>query len=217
MRKIAIVDDHILVRKGLSEIIHHLSGYTVLFEADNGEHFIEQLDPLNLPHLVLLDIMMPKMNGFETAKWISNHYPQINIMVLSTLSDERTVLKMFKYGAKGYLTKDSILSELSTGLDAIFSKGMYFNLVLYANLIYTIKNGVEEAGDEYSIIINLPEREKEFLRHLCTDKSLKQIAGLMNISPRTVDGYRDNLYRKASVSNRIGLVLFAIKNDLNKL
>jgi DNA-binding NarL/FixJ family response regulator len=124
---------------------------------------------------------------------------------------------MFKYGAKGFLTKDSILSELSTGLDAIFSKGMYFNLVLYANLIYTIKNGVEEAGDEYSIIINLPEREKEFLRHLCTDKSLKQIAGLMNISPRTVDGYRDNLYRKASVSNRIGLVLFAIKNDLNKL
>ncbi len=217
MRKIALVDDHILVRAGLSEIIHHLNDYSILFEADNGMQFIDLLDPLNLPHLVLLDIMMPTMNGFETAKWINNHYPQIKIMVLSMLSDERTILKMLQYGARGYITKDCILSELGIGMDAVFSKGIYFNRVLYENLIYSIKNGFEEPADEYSKVINLAEREKEFLRHLCTDLSLKQIASLMHISPRTVDGYRDQLFKKTNVVNRMGLVLFAMKNNLDKL
>ncbi len=217
MKKIVLVDDHILVRTGLSEIIHHLSGYTLLFEADNGKHFIELLDPLNLPHLVILDVMMPNMNGFETAKWINHHYPQIKIMVLSMLSDERTVVNMLQYGVRGFITKDSILDELSAGLEALFSKGIYFNRLLFANLVYTIKNGFEEPEHEYNIALAMLEREKEFLRYLCTDMSLKQIAAAMHISPRTIDGYRDQLFKKTGSANRMGLVLFAMKNKLDKL
>ena len=98
MRKIALVDDHVLLRNGLCGIIGNFDNFTVLFEADNGSDFIQKLDPNNLPDIVLLDISMPIMNGYETAEWIYNHHPSIKIMVLSMLNDERTIIKMLNMG-----------------------------------------------------------------------------------------------------------------------
>lgn len=217
MIKIALVDDHVLVRDGLAEIIRYFSNYTVILAADNGKHFIHLLDPLNLPHLVILDIHMPEMNGFETAKWISNHYPQIPILVLSSSNDKKSIIKMIQFGVRGYLTKDCNKHELKRALESIFSKGIYFNHLLCTHLIQAIKNGVEEPADDYDIILNLPAREIEFLRLLCSNKTLKEIASLMHISPRTIDGYRDHLFTKTHSCNRIGLVIFAIKNRLVQL
>ncbi|MBT9484012.1 response regulator transcription factor [Sediminibacterium sp.] len=214
MKKIVLVDDHILLRNGLAGIIAGFDNFNVLFEANNGSHFIELLDPSNLPDIVLLDITMPVMNGFETAEWIFNNHPSIKVMVLSMLNDERTIIKMLKFGAMGYMTKDTDPKELNRALNELYNKGIYFNQLLCQNLVHSVRNGLEEPNDEYQIFLNLPEREKEFLKLLATDLTLKEIAAKMNLSPRTIDGYRDNLFEKVKVSNRVGLVLFALRNNL---
>lgn len=214
MKKIVLVDDHILLRNGLSVIIGGFDDFTILFEANHGQHFIEQLDPENLPDIVLLDVTMPVMNGFETAEWIFANPPSIKVMVLSMLGDERTIIKMLKMGALGYMTKDTDPKELNRALNELYFKGIYFNQLLCNNLVHSVRNGLEEPNDEYQILISLPEREKEFLKLLATDLTLKEIAAKMSLSPRTIDGYRDNLFEKVKVTNRVGLVLFALRNNL---
>jgi two-component system invasion response regulator UvrY len=217
MKKIILVDDHVLLRNGLCNIISSFPGYSVLFEADNGKDFIRQLDANNLPDMVLLDVSMPEMNGYETANWLLNNYPEINILVLSMYNDERCIIKMLQNGAKGYILKDIKPRELLHALDTVYENKMYFNDLLYGNLVHTIRNGVCEPEDPYQKLISLPEREKEFLKWVCTEKTLKEIAAAMCLSPRTIDGYRDNLFEKLNVTSRVGLVLFALRAELVKL
>lgn len=217
MKKIVLIDDHVLLRNGLAGIISEFDDFTILFEASNGREFINQLDPNNLPDIVLMDISMPVMNGYETAEWLFLNQPSIKIMVLSMLDDERTIIKLLKLGAMGYMTKDTDPKELNRALNELYHKGIYFNQLLRANLVQSVRNGLEEPEDEYHVFMNLPEREREFLKFLATDLTLKEIAAKMNLSPRTIDGYRDNLFEKVKVSNRVGLVLFALRNNLIQL
>jgi DNA-binding NarL/FixJ family response regulator len=217
MKKIVLVDDHVLLRNGLCNIISSFPGYSVLFEADNGKDFIRQLHANNLPDMVLLDVSMPEMNGYETANWLLKNYPAIPILVLSMFNEEKCIIKMLQLGVKGYILKDIKPLELLHALDMVYEKGMYFNELLYNNLVHTIKNGVCEPEDPYQKLINLPEREKEFLKWACTEKTLKEIAAEMCLSPRTIDGYRDNLFEKLNVTSRVGLVLFALRTEVVKL
>lgn len=217
MIKVVLVDDHVLLRNGLASVINSFNGYTVLFEANNGKHFTELLNPVNLPNIVLLDVTMPEMNGYETALWITTHYPQVKILALSMLTDERCIIKMLRNGVKGYLLKDVELLELKMALDAVVNKGIYINNILYNNIIHSMSDSNMEEENEHQKMMNLTEREKEFLRWLCTDKSYKEIAAAMYLSPRTIDGYRDNLFEKLKVVSRVGLVIFAIRNEIVKL
>jgi two-component system invasion response regulator UvrY len=217
MTSVVLVDDHILLRNGLASVINSFSGYQVLFEANNGKHFTELLNPANLPNVVLLDVTMPEMNGYETALWITTHYPQIKILALSMLDDERSIIKMLRNGAKGYILKDAELTELKKALDSIVSKGIYINELLYNNIIHTMNTDLAQEENEQQKLMDLTEREKEFLRWLCTDKSYKEIAASMFLSPRTIDGYRDILFEKLKVASRVGLVIFAIRNEIVKL
>ncbi len=217
MTSVALVDDHTLLRNGLASVINSFSGYKVLFEADNGKHFTELLNPQNLPHLVLLDVTMPHMNGYETAAWITTNYPQIRILALSMINDERAIIKMLRNGAKGYILKDAELTELKKALDAIITKGIYINDLLYNNIIHSMNGISNDEETEQQKALDLNEREKEFLRWLCTDKSYKEIAAAMFLSPRTIDGYRDILFDKLKVGSRVGLVIFAIRNEIVKI
>lgn len=218
MPKVVLVDDHVLLRNALARIIHLFPGYQVLFEANNGRHFIQMLDPDNLPDIVILDITMPVMNGYETALWITLNHPGMKVIALSMLKDERVVIRMLRSGAKGYLLKDTEVDELKKAMEEVSSKGIYINDILYKNIVYSISSSQEETEElEQQVAMNLNEREKEFLRWLCTDKSYKEIAAEMYLSPRTVDGYRDNLFEKLKVASRIGLVLFAVRNEIAQL
>lgn len=217
MKKIALVDDHLLLRNGLAVVINSYQDYRVVFEAGNGIEFIQKLKENELPDIVLLDISMPYMNGYETAEWIKKNYPSIKILVLSMLDDERSIIRMLQFGARGYITKGSDPKELKTALDTLSKKDMYFNQLVYQNLVGNIRNQLAEPLDDSIILMGLKEKEKDFLRRTCSDKSLKEIAADMYLSPRTIDDYRDTLFEKLQVTSRTGLVLFAIRAGLVKL
>ncbi|MCA6439356.1 MAG: response regulator [Sediminibacterium sp.] len=217
MKKIALVDDHLLLRNGLAVVINSYQGYRVVFEAGNGIEFIQKLKENELPDIVLLDISMPYMNGYETAEWMKKNYPAIKVLVLSMLDDERSVIRMLQFGARGFITKGSDPNELKIALDTLSKKDMYFNQLLYQNLVGNIRNQLAEPLDDSIILMGLKEKEKDFLRRTCSDKSLKEIAADMYLSPRTIDDYRDNLFEKLQVTSRTGLVLFAIRVGLVKL
>lgn len=217
MTTVVLVDDHCLLRNGLATVINTFTGYRVLFEASNGKEFTELLDPTDLPHIVLLDVTMPQMNGYETAYWITTNYPAIKILALSMLDDERSIIKMLRNGARGYILKDAELNELKRALDSVVSKGIYINEVLCNNIIYSMNGNLMMEESEQQKLVDLTEREKEFLRWLCTDKSYKEIASNMFLSPRTIDGYRDILFEKLKVASRVGLVIFAIRHEIVKL
>jgi len=212
---IALVDDHVLLRNGLAALINSFDGYRVAFEADHGRDFISMLGTYGAPDIVLLDITMPEMNGFETAAWIKQNLPTTKVLVLSMMDNETAIISMIKAGARGYILKDSKPPTFRQALDDIRDKGFFINdLVTYKMLNYV-------QGDEHNkdatIISRLSEKELTFLKLACTEKTYKEIASEMNLSPRTVEGYRDDLFVKLSVMSRVGLVLFAIKNGLHKL
>ena len=128
MRKVVLIDDHALLRNALAKLIHGFEGYEVLFEANNGRHFIKMLDPNNLPNIVIMDITMPVMNGFETALWVTQNYPDMKVIALSMLNDERTIIKMLQNGARGYLLKDTEIDDLKKALDDVSNRGIYINI-----------------------------------------------------------------------------------------
>lgn len=213
---IALVDDHILLRNGLASLVQSFEGYVVLFEANNGKDFIEQLKTYPAPDIVLLDITMPEMNGQETADWIKINLPNLKILVLSVMDNEDTIIGMLKKGARGYLLKDSKPAVFREALDSIRDTGFYVN-DLMNNKMLNYVTYEEDKGKEISLASPLTEKEIIFLQWVCTELTYKEIAGKMKLSPRTVDGYRDELLKKLKVQSRTGLVIFAIKTGLYKL
>src|ERR1700730_1306929 len=123
---IVLVDDHVLLRNGLANLIKSL-GYGVLFEADNGMDFIRKLKPKFLPDVVLLDINMPQMDGYETAVWSKQNHPEIKVLALSMYDDESPIIRMLKNGARGYILKDTDPSELKAAIEALLTKGFYYS------------------------------------------------------------------------------------------
>jgi DNA-binding NarL/FixJ family response regulator len=212
---IALVDDHILLRNGLATLINSFPGYRVSMEADHGKHFISLLQIYGTPDIVLLDITMPEMNGFETAAWIKHHLTNTKIMVLSMMDNETAIISMLKAGAGGYILKDSKPAVFKQALDDIRDKGYFMNDLVTHKMLNYVKG--EEQNKDAAIISRLSEKELTFLKLACTEKTYKEIAMEMNLSPRTVEGYRDDLFVKLSVMSRVGLVIFAIKNGLHKL
>jgi two-component system, NarL family, invasion response regulator UvrY len=213
---IVLVDDHILLRNGLASIVKTFEGYSVLFEANNGKEFIEQLKTYPPPDIVLLDINMPEMNGIETATWIKENSPSIKILVLSVMDSDKVIISMLKLGARGYILKDSKPGVFKQALDSIRDSGFYMNeLVSNKMLNYVVID--ENKGKETFTISHLTENETTFLKLSCTEMTYKEIAEKMKVSPRTVDGYRDHLLKKLNVQSRVGLVVFAIKYGLYKL
>ena len=218
MTNIALVDDHLLFRKGLATIINSFADYSIIIEANSGKELTSLISPSNLPSIVILDITMPDMNGYETANWIRTQYPQIKILALSMLDDEKAIIKMLRNGAKGYMLKDSAPKDLKEALDNLLQKGIYLNPLMCHHLIDNMHHQIHE--DPLGFYRNkaaLTDREIDFLQRICSDMSYKQIADDMYLSPRTIDGYRDTLFQKLQVTSRIGLVLYAIRNDIAQI
>jgi two-component system invasion response regulator UvrY len=210
--KVALADDHVLLRRGLANLIDSFNEYSVVFEADNGLEFQKKITKENLPDLVLLDINMPKMDGFTTAQWLKQTFPLVKIMALSMYDNENSIIRMFKAGARGYILKDCEPHELKAALDSIMQKGYFYSELVTGKLIHTI-NKMED-DDQVNSFSKLNEKEIQFLKLACTEMTYKEIADQMNLSPRTIDGYRDALFDKLNLKTRVGLVIYAIKNGV---
>ncbi|QIE58171.1 response regulator transcription factor [Rasiella rasia] len=204
---VVVVDDHTLLLQAIGGLVSDFDDFEVLYLCKNGQELLEKFkNPKNIPDIVLMDINMPVLNGIETTQYISEKYPDVHVLALSVEENEETILKMLRAGAKGYLMKDTKSSVLKEALKQVMSKG-YFHTNTVSKLLV---NSLHKNPDD----IQLKEREKEFLQYACSEMTYKEIADKMFLSPKTVEGYRDSIYEKLNIRNRIGLVLFAIRNNL---
>ena len=208
---IAVVDDHGLYRSGLVNLIHSLGDeFQVTKQASNGKEFLEILDNSTLPNIVILDIDMPIMNGFETAEILAKKYPGLPVLVITMLEDEASLIRMLRIGVKGFLSKDVEPDELKLALLSISSKGYHYTDLMTGKLIQSLQNDPIPANSEN----NLSEKEIVFLEYCCTELTYKEIADKMCLSPKTIDGYRGVLFEKLNAKSRVGLVLHVIKNGI---
>ncbi|KFF09160.1 response regulator transcription factor [Chryseobacterium luteum] len=208
---IAIVDDHTLMSKALENMIMENPQYRVIMNHPNGEDFIAAIEKASeLPAVVLMDINMPYKNGIETTEWLSGNHPNIKVIALTMEDDEKVLIKMLKAGAKGYLLKDMQPSILFQAIDTVFDKGSFYTDFVAQKLLKVKSEDIKNA----SLLSELKDREKEFIKWACSELTYKEIADKMFLSPKTIDGYRDSVFTKLEIKNRVGLVLFALKHDL---
>lgn len=209
MIKVALVDDHVILRKSLTVLIGMLQDFNVILQAGNGKELIDQLNPEQLPDIVLMDITMPVMDGVETTKWLKQHYPGIKVIALSMIKNDLIVIRMLKNGARGYILKDCEPEELRQAMHEVYAKGYFYNELVTPKMK---GKGLEKEEATQKVMIN--EGELTFLRWACSEKTYKEIADEMGVSARTVDGYRDALFQKLQVTTRVGLAIYAIRHEL---
>jgi len=205
---IAIVDDHTLFRNGVAALMGEFEELNVVFEAENGEQLQQKLVKHPMPQVILMDINMPVMDGYATTKWLKENHPKIKVLALSMFEDDKAVIKMIRNGASGYVLKESKPSELLDAIKSINEKGIYINELVSGKLLRSVSDK-EEAPD-------FSKKELEFLKLCCSELTYKEIPDQMNVSPRTVDNYREALFLKLSLKSRTGLVLYALQNEIFK-
>lgn len=206
--KIVIVDDHLLFSNSLKKLIEGFADYEVTKQIGNGKELVEYLSKeSNPPDLILLDVKMPMMGGKATMDWISSNHPTLKVLVLSMDDDESTIIYMLRKGAKGYILKDIDPKAFKEAIDNVLHKGFYHSERVSAVLLGEIHKPEETET-------RLNKRELAFLDLACSDKTYKEIASEMFLSPKTIDGYRAALFKKLNVKSRVGLAMYAIKNGL---
>lgn len=206
--KIIIADDHQLFRNGLKILLNAFPEFEVVGEASNGEEFIK-LIKTTPADIALMDINMPEMDGIEATRKGIKLCPNIDIIALSMYGEEEYYYKMVDAGAKGFLVKDSDISEVKEAILTIRKGGSYFSQELLYHVIQKIKHRELESKSA-----NLSKREKEILFKICEGLSNQEIAETLFISKRTVDKHRANLLGKTNSKNTASLILFAIRNKL---
>lgn len=209
---VVIVDDHSLIAGSLEKLINSFDSFKVLYHAKNGKELQQKITDSNeIPEIILLDINMPLMDGFETAEWLTQNHPQIKTLALSMEDDEHSILKMLRKGAKGYLLKDIHPKILNLALQELVDKGYYHSDKVSETLLNSLN------PNEEGVNLNFKDNELTFLQLACSEMTYKEIADIMHLSPKTIDGYRQDLFKKLNIKNRVGLVMFALKNNLVKL
>jgi DNA-binding NarL/FixJ family response regulator len=206
--RIIIADDHQLFRNGLKMLLEASPEFEITGEASNGEEFLKILRNCTAD-IVLMDINMPEMDGVEATRKGLKLCPSLAVIALSMYGEEEYYYKMVDAGAKGFLLKDSDISEVKDAILTVKKGGSYFSQELLYHVIQKIKHRENE-----SKTANLSKREKEILYKICEGNSNQEIAESLFISKRTVDKHRANLLGKTNSKNTASLILFAIKNKL---
>ncbi len=209
-KTIVIVDDHLLFGQSLEVLISKFEGYEVLAILNNGKELTQYyLHKRKIPDLVLLDVKMPVMDGVQTMQWLKENKPNQKVLALTMEDDENTIIKMLRGGAKGYLLKDVNPESFEFAMKMVIEQGYYWN----GKMESAMRN-----SDEFDAAKNkekgLTEKERIFMKYACSELTYKDIAGQMNLSPKTIENYRESVFRKFEVKTRVGLVIYCIKNSL---
>lgn len=212
---ISLVDDQQLFRGGLASLIRSVPDFELVSEAENGQVFLDQLGGGQpVPHIALVDMDMPVMNGVELNAALQKNYPSIKVIILSVYNQERFIGKMIEAGACGYLTKNCEIEELVTAINTTHKSGFYFNQETLQAMRKASQYKSADLKNLSNINIELTPREKEILELLCKELTNTEIGEQLFLSPRTVEGHRNNLLAKTGCRNTAGLVIFAIKNGI---
>jgi two-component system, NarL family, invasion response regulator UvrY len=213
--KLAMVDDHILLRNALACLINGFDNCKVVHEANNGSELMRWLSPGNLPDLVLLDLNMPVMDGYDTAVWLKEKYPEVNVLMLTMYDSELTLIRLLQAGVKGFLKKDIEPTELKFAINSVMQSGYYYSTSTAGRLANLFRNSARDNLRLQNAMLD--EEQVQFLKLVCTDLTYKEIAQEMNLTPRSVDALRDHLFIKLDVKSRVGLAMVAIRNGVVSL
>jgi len=209
-----MVDDHVLLRNALASLINSFDNCKVIYEANNGSEFIDKLSTFLIPDVVLLDLNMPVMDGFDTAVWLRDNHPKIHVLMLTMYDSELTLIRLLQAGVKGFLKKDVEPSELKFAINSVVQSGYYYSTQTAGRLANLFRNSKDNLRLQNS---TLNDQEIKFLKFACTDLTYKEIAQSMNLTPRSVDALRDQLFLKLDVKSRVGLAMVAIRNGVINL
>jgi len=210
--KLAIVDDHSLMRKGLKSLFEEFENMVVITEAENGKVLIDSL-PEKIPDIVVLDLEMPVMDGIEVTEYLHKNYPKIKILILSMYDDDEFITYLIEKGANGFLTKGGDDNIILAAIYSIMETGYYFDEKVNRALVEGFVED-EKIKPQFRQV-NLSERETEIIKLVCKEYTYKEISEKLFISFRTVERHRENMLKKVGTHNTIGLVMFAVKNNLH--
>jgi DNA-binding NarL/FixJ family response regulator len=209
---IGLVDDHQLFLKSLGMMLESFGNYEVVLEATNGADLQQKMEHQKIiPDIMLIDVNMPVMDGPETAAWLNKNYPSVRLIALTMNDKDHSVIKMFRAGCSAYLLKDIHPSSLECALKEVIDHGFYNGDI--SNI--TFRKLMLKSDDRKEPKITT--REMEFLQLACSEMTYKQVAAEMNLSERTIDGYRESLFEKMHVQSRVGMCLEALRREYVKL
>ncbi|QIA09099.1 response regulator transcription factor [Draconibacterium halophilum] len=212
---ITIVDDHKIFRDGLILLLRNFDFVSVVGQAANGQEFLGLIEN-EAPDIVFMDINMPKMNGIEATKQALQKYPDIKVIALTSFADDEYIEQMISAGVEGYMLKRSNIEDFEKAIKKVADGGSYFSSeiikVISRNLY---KDKERKLGEQ--LLSNLTSREKEILNLICKGLNNEQIAELINLSPKTVEKHKSNLFQKTATFNTVNLVIYAFKNQLISL
>ncbi len=209
---IILADDHILLRDALASLINRFENFKVIAVASNGTEVLDAVKAGEIPDIIILDLNMPKMDGYEVTKWISFYHPQIKILILTMYDSDIALIRLLQEGVRGFLKKDIHPDELRNALETVVEHGYYYTNSTSGKIAALFK---KNKGETSSLQKNtLTETEIDFLKLASSDMTYKEIAMQLNLSTRVVDNYRETLFDKLGVRSRVGLAIYAIKNGI---
>jgi DNA-binding NarL/FixJ family response regulator len=210
--KVIICDDHALFRSGVKIALSYQKDVEIIAEAENGQQLLNILKAFQ-PDVILLDITMPIMSGIDTLPEVKKLYPDMKVIMLTMHNDHTMIAKLMEMGANSYLTKDSDSDTIYEAIVTCHKNEYYFNALTNMALIDGLKTK-RNSDSSLNIDAQLSEKETHILKLMCEEKSTKEIADMVDLSPRTVEAIRDKLRAKTGAKSMAGLVLFAVKNGI---
>jgi two-component system, NarL family, invasion response regulator UvrY len=211
MIKVALADDHILLRDALASLINTFENCKVIFTASNGQEVMNRIEFKQIPDVIILDLNMPLMDGYETVRWLNKNYPQIYTLMLTMYDTDLTLIRLLQAGVKGFLKKDIHPEELKFAIRSVMESGYYYSHTVTGKLVNLFRQSLDDMASKKN---TLTEQEVQFLRLCCSEHTYKEIAEAMQLSPRNVDVLRDSLFLRFDVKSRVGLAMFAIRHGL---
>jgi DNA-binding NarL/FixJ family response regulator len=210
--KVIIADDHVLFRAGVKSALSMHKDIKMIAEADNGMQLLTILKHIQ-PDVILLDIQMPIMDGITTLPEIKKLYPDIRVIMLTMHNDHSMISKLMELGANAYLTKNSDSEVIHEAVKTVFEQEFFFNQLTNTALIDALRVK-RQAEAAMPVDAKLTDKEISILRMICEERSTKEIADLVELSPRTVEAIRDKLKVKTGAKSLAGLVMYAVKTGI---
>jgi DNA-binding NarL/FixJ family response regulator len=209
--KVAIADDHALFRAGVKTSLSSKRDVELIAEADNGMQLLNLLKHIE-PDVILLDIQMPIMDGIQTLPEIRKVRPDAKVIILSMHNDHSMISKLMEIGANSYLTKNSDSETIYQAIKTCYEQEFFFNELTNKALLTGLRTKRTDLASPQEV--NLSDKETRVLKLMCEEKTTKEIADIVEISPRTVEAIRDKLKTKTGAKSMAGLVMYAVKNGI---